>query len=38
MPINTVDGNVEVTLDPSKFEATHYQENDYNNNEDVLLD
>ena len=38
MPINTVDGKVEVTLEPSKFEATRYQENDYNNHEDLMLD
>ena len=36
MPSREVDGNVEVTLDPEKFETFKYQENDYNN-EDILL-
>ena len=38
MPIYTKDEIVEVELDPSKFQATHKQETDYNNVDDILLD
>ena len=38
MPMSTVDGKVEITLEPSKFDAFRYQENDYNNHEDIMLD